>query len=172
VTAAEEDRGEQRGELALLRHTVATVAYRAAKALRGAPPEFAGFRAADDLRTPAEILAHMGDLYEWAVHMLDGEHVWEDSAPLAWEAEVKRFVALLERFDTLLADLAEAGAEPGFPVGRIFQGPLADSLNHVGQLTLLRRMAGAPIRGENYFLAEITPGRLGLEQAEPKREFD
>lgn len=164
--------GSAAPEVALLRHTVATVAYRAAKALRGAPPEFATFRAAPDLRTPAEILAHMGDLYDWAVHMLDGEHVWDDSGPLPWEREVERFVATLERFDGLLADLEEGGREPGFPAGRIFQGPVADSLNHVGQLTMLRRMAGAPIRGENYFLAEITPGRLGLEQAEPRREFE
>src|SRR5690349_1365360 len=46
----------------MLRHTVATVAYRGAKALRGAPADFAAFRAAPNTRTPGEILAHIGDL--------------------------------------------------------------------------------------------------------------
>lgn len=153
---------------ALLRHALATVAYRAGKALRGAPDGFATFRAAPDARTPAQILAHMGDLFDWAVALAGGEHLWHDSEPLPWDREVDRFFAAVAAFDGVLA-----GEEPlGFDAGRLFQGPVADALQHTGQLTFLRRLAGAPIRGENYFKADIEPGRVGPHQAPPRREFD
>jgi len=153
---------------ALLRHSVATLAYRAGKAVRGAPPPFAGFRAAPGVRTPSEILAHMGDLFDWALSIARGKEAWQNSAPLAWDAEVARFFAALKAFDEYLAsgDAVQASAE------RLFQGPVADALAHTGQLTILRRMAGAPIRAENYSRADIVAGRVGAEQTAPKREFD
>ena len=46
----------------LLRHTVATLAYRGGKAVRGAPASFADFRPAAGSRTPGEILAHVNDI--------------------------------------------------------------------------------------------------------------
>lgn len=151
--------------MTLLRHTVATLAYRAAKAVRGAPPEFAGFAGAG--RTPAEILAHMGDLLDWALAMADGRHTWHNSAPLVWEGEVARFFAAMEAFDRRLAsDEPLAMSEE-----KLFQGPIADALAHTGQVAMLRRLAGCPMRGENYFRAEITVGRVGAEQAPPVQEF-
>jgi hypothetical protein len=152
----------------LLRHTLATLAYRAGKALRGAPPEFASFEASPGTRTPVQILAHMGDLLDWALVLADGKHTWHDSAPLPWDQEGARFFGALEALDNRLAS-----EEPlGHAVEKIFQGPLADALTHTGQITMLRRMAGAPVRGENYFMADITAGRVGPEQAAPKKEFD
>lgn len=154
-------------ERTLLRHTLATLAYRAGKALRGAPDDFGTFRVGETTRTPAEILAHVCDLLDWAVWMTKGEHVWRDSTPGAWDDDVERFFEGLGRLD---ADLASD--EPlGFPAEKIFQGPIADALTHVGQIAMLRRLAGSPVRGENYFRAEIVIGRVGAEQAEPVREF-
>ncbi len=155
------------GARELLRHTVATVAYRGGKALRGAPASFAAYNAGDATRTPAQILAHMGDLYDWAYAMASGAPAWKDSVPLAWDDDVARFFAAVGRFDAYLASdqPLHAGAD------KLFQGPIADSLNHVGQLTMLRRLAGAPIKGENYFKADIATGRVGPEQTAPKREF-
>jgi hypothetical protein len=152
----------------LLRHTVATLAYRAGKAVRGAPAEFASFKAAQGVRTPAEILAHMGDLFDWALSIARGKEAWNNSTPLAWEAEVVRFFAALETLDAYLA----SGEKLHATVERLFQGPVADALQHTGQLTILRRAAGAPIRGENYSRAEIVAGRVGAEQTAAKREFD
>ena len=152
----------------LLRHAIATVAYRGGKTLRGAPPDFGGFRLGDGTRTPVEILAHIGDLYDWALHLAQGQHIWHDSIPLTWDAEVARFFAALERFDDYLA----SDGPLGFPPDKLFQGPVADSLMHFGQIALLRRRAGAPVRGENYFKADIATGRVGPEQASPRREFD
>jgi len=148
------------------RHTLATLAYRAGKALRGAPPEFAAYRADATSRTPVEILAHMGDLFDWALSIANGSQAWHDSAPLPWEREVARFFAALAAFDQrVAASPIEASME------RLFQGPVADALTHVGQIAMLRRMAGCAFRGENYFVADIAVGRVGMEQSAPRIEF-
>ena len=152
----------------LLRHTLATAAYRGGKALRGAPDRFATFHIGDKTRTPAQILAHMGDLFDWGLSIAQGKQAWHDSAPLPWNAEVDRFFAVLKRFDDYLAS-----SEPlhGSAEG-LFQGPVADALNHIGQIAMLRRLAGSPILGENYFKADIAAGRVGPDQAAPRREFE
>jgi hypothetical protein len=152
----------------LLRHAVATLAYRAGKTLRGAPDGFAEFRAADGTRSPGEILAHMGDLFDWALALADGKHAWHNSKPLAWDREVERFFAGLKAFDRRLA----SGTRLGYSAEKLFQGPIADALTHTGQIAMLRRMADAPVRGENYFRAEIEVGSVGAEQAAPRVEFD
>lgn len=152
----------------LLRHTLATVAYRGGKALRGAPHHFGTFHIGDKTRTPAQILAHMGDVFDWALSIAQGKETWRNSTPLPWNAEVDRFFAALQKFDDYLAS-----AEPlnGSAEG-LFQGPVADALNHIGQIAMLRRLAGSPILGENYFKAGIAAGRVGLDQAAPRREFE
>ena len=156
------------GARGLLRHVVATVAYRAAKAVRDAPPGFATFRAGSTSRTAGEILAHMGDLFDWALSIARDREAWRRAPPLPWDQEVERFFAAVKRFDDLLASSVPLGASPE----KLFQGALADALTHVGQIGMLRRLAGAPVRGESYFRAEIEAGRVGLEQSPPRREFD
>lgn len=151
----------------LLRHTVATVAYRGGKALRGAPESFANFEIGDKPRTPAQILAHLGDLFDWALSTARGEQSWRESKPKPWNEEVARFFAALKKFDDFLASEGELHV----PAERLFQGPIADALTHVGQIAMMRRLAGCPIKGENYFKAEILAGRVGMEQAAPRREF-
>ena len=151
------------GKIALLRHTVATLAYRGGKALRGAPAEFASYGS----RTPGQILAHVCDLFDWALKMADGKHEWHDSQPQSWEADIARFFAGMEAFDRRLASGVPLGVEPE----GLFQGPVADALTHVGQIAMLRRMAGCPMSGENYFVAKIETGRVGPDQAAPVVEF-
>jgi hypothetical protein len=150
----------------MLRHTLATLAYRAGKVLRDAPPGFGEFRASEKSRSAAQILAHMGDLMDWAVSIVEGRQAWKDSPAQDWDADVDRFFAGIGRFD---AALAAVGANA--PAEKLFQGPVADALTHVGQLAMMRRLAGVPIKGENYFVAEIAEGRVGREQAPPLREF-
>jgi hypothetical protein len=152
----------------LLRHTVATLAYRGGKTLRAAPDRFADFRAGEGARTPAQLLAHIGDLLDWAVTLAKGEPEWHNSVPLPWPQEVERFFAALKTFDNYLGSEAPLNAPPE----NLFQGPVADALTHVGQLAMLRRLAGAPIKSENYFRAEITAGSVGPDQVPPRREFD
>ena len=151
----------------LLRHALATLAYRGGKALRGAPAGFAEFQVAEGSRTPAQILAHVGDLLDWGLSIAQGSQKWNDSPPLPWDEEVNRFHMALKAFDDYLA----SGQPLHASAESIFQGPLADSLTHVGQIAMLRRIAGCPMKGENYYKAEIVAGRVGPEQAAPKREF-
>jgi hypothetical protein len=153
-----------------LRHAVATLAYRASKTMRGAPASFADFRAGPTTKTPVEIVAHMGDLFDWGLRMAKGEPAWTTATPQLWEAECARFFATLQAFDDFLA----SGASIGYDARRIFQGPLADALTHTGQLAMLRRLHGAPMKGESYNRADIVVGRVGSQQtpADPRFEFD
>ncbi|HLQ37150.1 MAG TPA: DinB family protein [Planctomycetota bacterium] len=153
---------------AFLRHCLATLAYRAAKATRDAPAAFAGLRIGPTSRTPVQILAHMGDLFDWALTMAQGRTAWHDSPPLPWPEEVERFFATLRTFDDWLAGDAPLLA----PVPKLFQGPVADALTHTGQLTLLRRVAQAPVKGESYFKSDVQIGRVGKDQAVARVEFD
>src|SRR6267154_883243 len=109
-----------------LRHTLATLAYRGGNAVRDAPAGFAEFRGCESGRTAAQILAHIGDLLDWAVSIAQGKQSWN----------------------------------------------ISDPLTHVGQIAMLRRMAGGPVKGENYFVADIVIGRVGPQQTPPKRQFD
>lgn len=151
----------------MLRHTIATLAYRGGKALRQAPDGFAEFRVLEQTRTPGQILAHIGDLLDWGLSLAKGKQEWHDSTPLSWEAESDRFFAALEAFDNCLgSDLPLFSSAE-----QLFQGPVADALTHIGQIAMLRRLAGSPIRPENYFRAEIAIGRVGPRQAGPVQEF-
>ncbi len=136
--------------------------------MRDAPAHFAEFHASEKTRTPSQLVAHLGDLLDWALSMAQGKQEWHDSPPVAWDAGVQRFHAALEAFDAYLA----SDQPLHVPAEKLFQGPIADALTHVGQLTMLRRLAGAPIRGENYFKADIAAGRVGADQKAAAREFD
>ena len=136
--------------------------------MRGAPAHFAEFHASEKTRTPSQLVAHIGDLLDWALSIAQGKQEWHDSPLVAWDAGVQRFHTALEAFDAYLA----TDQPLHVPAEKLFQGPIADALTHVGQLTMLRRLAGAPIRGENYFKADIAAGRVGAEQKAAVREFD
>lgn len=154
-----------------LRHTLATLAYRGGKAVRGISDDVAQLRVGETSRTPLQILAHVNDLLDWGLALCRGQQIWRDTAsstPSSWPAEAARFHAATAALDEYLA-----GHEPlGFPAERIFQGPIADALSHIGQINYLRRLGGSPVRGENYFKAEIATGQVGPEQPHPAREFD
>jgi len=148
-----------------MRHTLAALAYGAARALDGAPDEFAEFTGCE--RTPGEILAHMGDLFDWSLSIAQGQQRWQNSQPLSWAEENLRFFGALSAFDAYLA-----GAEPVHTeLERLFQGPVADAISHVGQLAMMRRLAGHKIPGENYYVAHIRSGQTGAEQPKPVKTF-
>jgi hypothetical protein len=147
---------------------VATVAYRGGKVLKDAPPGFSAFSAGDASRSAGQILAHLVDLFDWALSKVRGAEAWAGSPVGTWDEDAARFHAALGALDAYLASEAPLHV----PAEEVFQGPVADALTHVGQIALLRRLAQAPIRGENYARAEIVAGRTGSKQAPPRREFD
>jgi len=135
---------------------VATVAFRGGIAVSDAPEDFGAFRVAESTRTPGEILAHIGDLLDGSLHLLKGELVYLTSAPLPWDAEVRRFFGAVKKLDSFLASDAPLHC----PVEKLVQGPIGDALTHVGQIVMLRRLAGKPVRVASYFEAEIVPGEV------------
>jgi hypothetical protein len=149
----------------LLRHTLAAVAYRAARALDGAPGSFANFDLA--AKPPIAILAHMSDVLDWGLSAAIGNETWHSSNPLPWAAEKTRFFASLGAFDTFLA----SGEALQAPIDRLMQGPVADVLTHIGQIAMLRRLAGSPTVGENFYIAEIVVGRVSPDQPAPLQPF-
>jgi hypothetical protein len=140
----------------LFRHTLATLAYRGGKAFRGAPDHFSDFRLGDSGRTAGAILAHISDLLDWALIMAKEKHVWHESAPQTWDLDIERFFTALRAFDDFIASDAPLQA----PLDKLFQGPVADALTHVGQIAMMRRLAEAPLKGENFFKADIAIGRI------------
>jgi len=151
-----------------LRHVVATLAYRGGKAIKGAPEEFAQFRAGEGSRSAGEILAHIGDLLDWALSIASGNERWFNSKPKEWSKDSERFFAAATALDEYLGSGKELHVKPE----RLFQGALADALTHVGQIAMLRRLSGAKIRSENYYRAKIEVGRTGADQADAVVEFD
>jgi hypothetical protein len=153
---------------ATLRQLTATLAYRAAKVLRDAPSTFADTTVGPATRRPVQIVSHMADLMTWGVSIAGGGHEWTRGGSDDWDTEVARFFDGLGALD---AALAADGPCVG-SIDKLIQGPLADALTHVGQLALLRGMAGAPVRPESYARATIVVGRVGRDQAMPAFEFD
>jgi hypothetical protein len=149
----------------LLRHTLAALAYRAARALEGAPDSFATFEGAG--RQPVVILAHMGDLFDWALSMATGRPAWHNADPLPWDPEKHRFFAALEAFDAYLASPQPMHAE----MKRLIQGPVTDAFTHVGQLAMMRRLAGSPTCGENFYVAAIAAGQVTETQPAAVQPF-
>jgi hypothetical protein len=155
-------------ERRLLRHALATIAYRASRVILDPPVGYARLQIDPTSRTPAQILAHIGDLMEWALSVARGAEKYRVSVPLAWDAEVDRCFAAIGALDAYLA----SDAPLAWPPERLLQAPIADALTHVGQLAMLRRAAGAPIRGEHYGMAKIEVGRVGHDQAPPRVALD
>jgi hypothetical protein len=158
------------GATAAVRHLAATLAYRAAKVLRDAPSGFATATFGDSSRRPVQIVAHLADLMAWGVTLARGEYVWKADGSEDWTVEVDRFFANLEALDRELAQVAQVASPAA--LDKMIQGPLADALTHVGQLAMLRGMAGSPVRPESYARAGIVIGRVGPAQESPRREFD
>jgi len=155
-------------EAEFLRHTLATLAYRAEKALRDVPDDFADLRSSPGTRTPLQILAHLGDLLEWGERMTLGERRWQPVPVEGWSHARDRFFGALAALDEALATRRPDAATAAV----IFQGPVADALTHVGQISMLRGMAGTAVRPESYARAEIRVGRVGAEQSAQRSEFD
>jgi len=155
-------------DIDVLRHLLATLAYRAAKAVRNVPEEFPHASVSPTTRRPILIVAHLADLMAWALPLADGRSEWSAGGGDDWHEEVERFFAGLEALDRRLAS-SPVSAES---IQKLIQGPLADALTHVGQIAMLRGMTGAPLRPESYARARVVSGQVGREQAPPSYEFD
>jgi hypothetical protein len=149
----------------LIHHFLAALAYRTQKALRGAPPEFASFRAGGRVRTPHELIRHMDDVLGYSRTFFIGGNY---RAP-----EFPDFQAAIAHFHETLADVArhiELGTKLRDVTPEILlQGPFSDAMTHAGQLALLRRLSGSPVPPENFVYADSQSSNLGTNQPLPVR---
>ena len=155
------------GKNELVRHLLATLVYRTTKIIRDSPEDYPGTSIGSGVRTPEKVLGHINSLIQlsnrfWSperpVSMAD---LQKSSGKKGWEREVELFYQLSAQFD---ATLAEHAAPRKYTPEKILQGPFTDAFTHVGQLALLRRMAGSSIKGESYWMADVKPGQVGPAQ--------
>jgi hypothetical protein len=147
----------------MLRHFLGALAYRTQKALRGAPETFGDFKAGNDVRTPVELVRHMASVLGYARTFFTGGTYWPEPLP-TFADEIQRFHGMLE----LLRHELDAGTQmAGITEERMLQGPLSDAMTHAGQLAMLRRLHGEPIRSENFIYAEVSPENLTSDQPDP-----
>jgi hypothetical protein len=153
---------------AMLRHFLAALAYRTQKAIRGAPSGFADYDPGARARRPRELLRHMTSVLGYArTFFLGGTYRAEALDSLG--AEEHRFHAMLQELSALLESDAPLR---GITEEQLLQGPFADAMTHVGQLALLRRLAGSPVPPENFVFAAISLERLGPDQSAPASPDD
>ena len=148
----------------LLRHFLGAIAYRTQKALRGAPPHYATFSAGNRVRTPTELVRHMASLMGYVRTFFEGGTYQAEPLP-SFDAEVARFHKMLEAVSGLLA----SGAKCTITTEQLLQGPFADTMTHVGQLAMLRRLADSPVAPENFIYADIRGDRVQSDQPPPAR---
>ena len=146
----------------MLLHFLAAIAYRAQKALRDAPESYGDFHAGMNVRTPHELVRHITSVLGYARTFFVGG-VWRPALLPTLGEEVVRLHEVIEG----LGRLIESGGEPSIRPEQLLQGPLADAMTHVGQLAMLRRLAGAPVAPENFVFAKVDANNLGPDQAPP-----
>jgi hypothetical protein len=142
----------------ILRHLVATIAYRSSRSLRDAPADFESVCLPGESKSAAELLLHMTNVLSFALATVTHtDRVRHE--PLPWKAEIDRFYSLLGDLDTKLSE--GVSLDSGMDL-KLVQGPLSDVLTHIGQLHAMRRAAGSPIAAANYIKAEIHIGCTSL----------
>ena len=146
----------------MLRHFLASLAYRLQKALREAPSDFGEFRVSPDVRNPREVVKHMTSVLGYArTFFVGGDYRPESLGTL--EEEVERFHTLLES----LSEHFGTGDFSRMSPERFLQGPLSDAMSHAGQLAMLRRLFDSPVPPENFIMAHIDAGNVSADQSKP-----
>ncbi|MEX2534482.1 MAG: hypothetical protein WD273_02690 [Trueperaceae bacterium] len=144
-----------------LRRLLASLDYRFVHVTGGAPSGFGTFDAGAGVRTPLAIVGHMCGLLDFVREQF--EPVVETSASNStltphntYEASCVRFRDKLRRLDCCLAEGRPFDPKrEGLTIPGLLQGPVSDALTHVGQLALLRRLAGSPVEGVSYWRVEM-----------------
>ena len=155
------------GKNELIRHLLATLVYRTTKIIHDAPENYPNTSIGNNVRTPEKILGHINSLIQltnrfWSPDKpVSMANLRKQSSKKGWEREVELFYQLSAQFDETLSTYTTPRK---YSPEKILQGPLMDAFTHVGQLALLRRMAGSPIKGESYWMADVKTGQVGPDQ--------
>jgi hypothetical protein len=158
---------ESEGKNKLVRHLLATLVYRTTKIIHDAPENYPNTSIGNNVRTPEKTLGHINSLIQlsnrfWSPHKPKSiANHRKQSSKKGWEMEVELFYQLAAQFDETLSTYTTPRK---YSPENILQGPFMDAFSHVSQLALLRRMAGSPIKGESYWMADVKAGHVGPDQ--------
>ena len=136
----------------ILRHSIATIVYRFDKVINNQEDSFGAFSLGSGSRTANEIINHMFEvLHATRVFIEEERFIKESPKALNFSEEASRFMAECELIDRSLSQ-----EELPIPyVKRLIQGPVSDIFTHIGQLSMMSRLNGNPIIGEDFSSAEI-----------------
>ena len=155
------------GKNELVRHLLATLVYRTTKIIHDAPENFPYTSIGEGVRTPEKVLGHINSLIQlsnrfWSPHKpVSMEKLRKQSDKKGWDREKALFYQLAAQFDDTLSSFTSPRL---YNPEKILQGPFMDAFTHVGQLALLRRMTGSPIKSESYWMADVKVGQIGPNQ--------
>ncbi len=143
----------------MLRHFLASIAYRATKAIKNPPKTYPTFHLGKGAKTPLRILHHITGVLTYAHSFFEHYDTTRFKAK-SWDAEIDEFYSILSKLDKSIREKNpnEVTEE------QLLQGPLSDAMTHIGQLSMLRRMVDSPIPSENFIFADIRKGEVGPRQ--------
>jgi len=135
-----------------LRHSVATIDYRFAKVIEGQEAHFGEFSAGEGCRTTNQIINHMFEvLHATRVFIEEERFIKDKAAELGFSEECTRFQEELKQLDVSLSNNE-------LPINfgkRLIQGPISDIFTHIGQISMMSRLNGKAIEGEDFSSAPI-----------------
>jgi hypothetical protein len=142
-------------EKEFVRHFLATIYYRGIKYLSVDDITFNAFNPKNGIRTPAEILNHINGLLLY-IQSFFIKHTNTHPEQQSFIKEVKRFKSVIQMLDsTILSN----DLTPQMTYEQLLQGPLADIMLHIGELSMQRKYSGNPADDiENYINADIKIG--------------
>jgi len=146
----------------MLRHFLASIAYRGTKAIKNAPEIYPNLYIGKGVRTPVRILHHITGVLTYA-HSFYEHYDTTHFDMTSWDAEVDKFYNILLKLDKSFQEKKPSEVTED----QLLQGPLSDSMAHIGQLLMLRRMADSPVPSENFIFADIRKGEVGSDQPDP-----
>jgi hypothetical protein len=147
---------------AMLRHFLASIAYRVTKAIKNAPKTYPNLYIGKGARTPLKILHHITGVLTYA-HSFFEHYDTTHFDIKSWDAEVYELYNILSKIDKSFQEKNSTKITKE----QLLQGPLSDSMAHIGQLLMLRRIADSPVPSENFIFADIRKGEVGPDQPDP-----
>lgn len=146
----------------MLRHFLASIAYRATKAIKNAPDNYPTFNLGKGVKTPLRILHHITGVLTYA-HSFFEHYETTHFEVKSWSAEINELYKILSKLDVSIQEKNPNKVTEE----QLLQGPFSDAMTHVGQLSMLRRMVDSPIPSENFIFADIRKGEVGPDQPDP-----
>jgi hypothetical protein len=131
-------------------------------ATEGLSAEQYAFSPGQGCQSIVELVGHIWGLTNWVCISVFGQGERRpEGAPSQRAHALEMLYKLREHFVSLDDAALEAIAIDGHPFWHMINGPLADTLTHVGQINAFRRLAGNPTPKAGLFTGEPPGARKG-----------